>query len=71
MSRGCLTSSPNTRRSSEMARVNTSSLTNVSDHAARIRRSLGTTWSPCSARHSKTCITLGSRRTVPAGPLTL
>ena len=41
MKRGFLTSSPKTRRSSEMARVNTSSLTNVSGQTAPHQAFLG------------------------------
>jgi len=43
ITRGSFASSPKTRRSSEMPRVNTSSPTKVSGQTVCIRRSLGTT----------------------------
>src|SRR5215471_5254251 len=48
-----------------MQRVRTSSVTNVSAQTLRISTSLDTT-SPASARHTSTCMTLGSTRTVLA-----
>ena len=51
-------------------RVNTSSVTNVSDHTVRI----SALWRQHYRRvrqGTQTCITFGSRRTVPAGPVTL
>ena len=67
MKRGCFGSSPNARRSSEMARVSTSSVTNVPGQTLRSRRSLELSLLGCSARHTNTCMTLGSRRTVLSG----
>lgn len=67
MTCGCLGSSLNTRRSSETARVRTSSPTAVSVQTAAISRSFETISPACSARQTSTCITFGSRRTMPSG----
>src|SRR5262249_31764140 len=60
---GFFDASANALRSADMERVRTSSVTKVSVHTFRIRTSLETT-SPASARHTKTCMIFGSRRTV-------
>ena len=70
MTRGCFGSSSNRRRSSEIARVRTSSPTAVSGQAEWSSRSFGTIRPACSARQTSTSITFGSRRVTPFGPVT-
>ena len=70
MTCGCFASSSNSRRSSEIARVRTSSPTAVSAQTEAMSRSFGTICPARSARHTRTSITLGSRRVMPFGPVT-
>jgi hypothetical protein len=60
---GLAGSSPNTRRSSRIARCSTSSDTNTSGHTRATSVWRETTWPGVSASTSSTCITFGSTRT--------
>ena len=64
MNVGSRASSSNTRRNSWIERLSTSSLTKVPGQTTCSMLSLETDWPGCSARHTKTSITFGSRCTV-------